>query len=151
MNWNMVTRVKAFSSICLFGVIVGCGGQSVSVTSAVQTFTAAMNSALSSLASTPSGFSAFTSLLDSTYKQDGLTNADLVAMLTADAAAIPADASFPVVSYSNPVISNCTTAKICDLIVTAFNADADLTSTTLTLKVIDTGSGYKLVGDQSSS
>ena len=151
MNCKMVTRIKILFSISLLSVIVGCGGTSVSVTSAIQAFSSALNSALASLASTPAGFSSFTNLLDASYKQDGITKADLIAMLTADAAAIPADASFPVVSYSNPVISNCTSANICDLIVTAFNADADLISTTLTLKVIDTGSGYKLVGDQSSS
>jgi hypothetical protein len=89
--------------------------------------------------------------VDSTYKQDGITKADLVAILGADAGAIPADPSFPVVTFTNPVISNCTSSNICDLSVTASNSDVDLISTTLTLKVINTSTGYKLVGDQSSS
>jgi len=154
MSSTLVSSFRLFCSIGLLISVAACGGGGGTAndnTSPQQVLTAELTGALSSLGSSPSSFASFTKFLDTNYKQDGITSAALADMLKADAAAIPDIASFPVVGYSNPVISNCTTEKICDLIVTAFNADADLTSTTLTLKVIDTGSGYKLVGDQSSS
>jgi len=152
MGRNLTGRIKLVGSISLLSTVVACGGGgSGSAFSAVELFTSALTGAIASLAAAPSGFTSFTNLLDANYKQDGITNANLVAILTADAAAIPTDASFPVVSFSNPVISNCTSANVCDLTVTAFNADVDYIATSLTLKVVNTGSGYKLVGDQSSS
>ncbi|MEI6550660.1 MAG: hypothetical protein WCO34_09800 [Betaproteobacteria bacterium] len=151
MNNNLAKRFKLYFSIGFLSIVAACGGGSGNAISAIEIFTTNLSSAMASLASTPSGFAGFTNLLDSTYKQDGITNANLVAILTADAAAIPADASFPVVSYSSPVISNCNAANICDLNVIAFNADVDYIATNITLKVLNTGSGYKLVGDQSAS
>ena len=147
---NFGYRFKFFFATCLTSVLVACGGGTTGV-DAVQSFTSALTFALSTIGVTPASYTSFISLVDSTYKQDGITKADLVAILGADAGAIPADPSFPVVTFTNPVISNCTSANICDLSVTASNSDVDLISTTLTLKVINTSTGYKLVGDQSSS
>lgn len=149
---KQISRIKLLGSITLLSVVVGCGGGGTSnAFSSIEIFTSALTNAVASLAVSPSGYSSFTSLLDANYKQDGITSANLVDLLSADAAAIPTDLSFPVVSYSNPVISNCNSSNICDLNVTAFNADVDYISTNIILKVVNTGSGYKLVGDQSSS
>jgi hypothetical protein len=147
---NLVYRFKLLFSTCFISALVACGGGGTGV-DAVQSFTSALTFALSTIGVTPASYTSFTFLLDPTYKQDGITKNDLVAILAADATSIPADPSFPVVNYSNPVISNCTSANICDLTVTASNSDVDLISTTLTLKVINTSSGYKLFGDQSAS
>jgi hypothetical protein len=90
-------------------------------------------------------------LLDPNFKQDGLSKADLSAVLAADAASLPGEASFPNITYSDATISNCNAAQVCDLNVTVTNKDADTVSTTMVLKVVLTSSGYKLIGDQSAS
>jgi hypothetical protein len=154
MSSTLVSSFRLFCSIGLLISVAACGGGGGTAndnTSPQKVFTAELTGALSSLGSSPSSFASFTKFLDTNYKQDGITSAALADMLKADAAAIPDIASFPVVGYSNPVISNCTSANICDLTVTATNSDADLTSTDITLKVVLTGTGYKLLGDQSSS
>jgi hypothetical protein len=96
-------------------------------------------------------YASFVDLLDPSFKQDGLSKADLSAVLAADAASLPGEASFPKITYSDATISNCNAAQVCDLNVTVTNKDADTVSTTMVLKVVLTSSGYKLIGDQSAS
>jgi len=150
MKSNVVRKAWFYISVCSVALVVACGGGTSAVTDA-EILSAKLTSALSAISSNPYNYTSFISLLDSNYKQDGLTAADLSTMLAADAAALPNDVSFPSATFSNAVISNCNASNLCDLTVTVTNNDADSVSTTMTTKVIGNAAGYKLIGDQSSS
>jgi hypothetical protein len=142
---------KALSILtaCSVAVLVACGGGSTRKYDDTVSLTSQLTSALAAIAANPADFSSFLNLLDSGYLQDGLTSADLSAMLAADAAALPKDVAFPSVKYSDPVVDNCNLSNQCDLTVTATNADADAVSVTIKLRVVPVTSGFKLIGDQS--
>ena len=150
MNNNFLRKAWFFVPVCSIALVVACGGGTPALTDSLS-LSNKLTSALAAISASPSNYSAFISLLDSSYKQDGLSSADLSAMLAADAAALPNDVSFPSAAFSNPTITNCNASNVCDLIVTVTNADADTVSTTVTLKVIGNAAGYKLIGDQSTS
>jgi hypothetical protein len=153
MNLNLLRKLGFFASTSSLALVVACGGGGGGgVFNPSQAVTESFNAALAAIAASPANFSSFTNLLDQDYKQDGFTSADLRAMLAADAAALPSEASFPSVSYSDATISGCNTfLSVCDLSVTVTNNDADTVSTSMTLKVKQTVNGYKLIGDGSSS
>ena len=142
--FRKIGLLASFSSLA-FVVACGSGG---SGPSAAQAAAATFTAALAAIATNPSSFVA---LLDPNYNQDGITSAQLSDMLAADSAALPNDVSFPNVSYSDATISNCNTSKVCDMTVTVTNNDADSVSTTMTLKVKESVTGYKFIGDQSTS
>ena len=152
----MKRSVKQATAVALvsgvFSLIAACGGGSDSASPTASSAAASLLSSIGIFSVQPTNFNVLTSLVDSNYKQDGITAQNLNDMLAADAAALPGDTSFPRVSFSNPVISNCNASSVCDLTVTASNSDADTVSITMTLKVIGSASsGYKLYGDQSSN
>jgi len=146
----MKRSVKLSTSVAVVSAAVSllaaCGGGSDAASPSA--LASGLLSSLGIFSVTPTNYSVFTGLMDANYKQDGLTSADVTAILAADATAIPNDVSFPRVSFTNPVISNCNVSNVCDLSVTAINADADSISVPMTLRVIGTASGYKLYGDQ---
>jgi threonine dehydratase len=146
MNKKLLCKVGLLASSSSLALLVACG--SGSGTSAAEATAAAFTSALAAIAANPADYSSFIALLDANYRQDGFTSAQLSDMLAADATA---GVSFPSVSYSDANISNCDASKICDMTVTVSNKDADTVSTTITLKVKETVTGYKLLGDQSTS
>jgi len=130
-------------------LLVACGsGGGVTAAASLAT---SLTSALDAMTANQGSYASFVALLDPNFKQDGLSKADLSATLAADAAALPGEASFPNITYSDATISNCNAAQVCDLNVTVTNKDADTVSTTMVLKVVLTSSGYKLIGDQSAS
>lgn len=147
----MKRSVKLATSLVVLSLavslIAACGGGSDPASPSL--LASRLLSSIGIFSVQPTNPTLFTSLLDTNYKQDGLAASDVSAILAADATALPNDVSFPRVSFANPVISNCTASNVCDLTVTMTNADADLTSVSVTLKVIATASGYKLYGDQS--
>ena len=147
MNIKFFRKVGLLASTSSLALLVACGGGGGSFNAASDTI-GTINSALAAIAANPANYSSFISLLDANYKQDGLTVAQLNDMLAADAAA---GVSFPNVSYSDATISNCDASGICDMTVTVTNNDADSVSTTMTLKVKESVTGYKLIGDQSSA
>ena len=151
MKTKFSRRVWFFATTSSLALLVACGGGGGSGNAEGQSFAASFNAALAAIAANPSNFTPFVSLLDGDYKQDGLTRTNLSAMLAADAAALPNEASFPNASLSNPTLSNCNSSAICDLTVTVTNNDADTVSTSITLKVKLTVAGYKLIGDGSAS
>jgi hypothetical protein len=150
MNLNLFRKLGFFASTSSLALVVACGGGGGGVDPS-QAVTESFNAALAAIAASPANYSSFINLLDQDYKQDGFTSADLSAMLAADAAALPSEASFPSVSYSDATISGCNTLSVCDLSVTVTNNDADTVSTSMTLKVKQTVNGYKLIGDGYSS
>jgi len=151
MNLNLLRKLGFFASTSSLALVVACGGGGGGVSDPAQAVTESFNAALAAIAASPANYSSFIKLLDQDYKQDGFSSADLSAMLAADAAALPSEASFPSVLYSNATISGCNTLSVCDLSVTVTNNDADTVSTSMTLKVKQTVNGYKLIGDGSSS
>jgi len=152
MNLNLLRKLGVFASTSSLVLVVACGGGGGGgVFNPSQAVTESFNAALAAIAASPANYSSFINLLDQDYKQDGFTSSDLSAMLAADAAALPSEASFPSVSYSDATISGCNTLSVCDLSVTVTNNDADTVSTSMTLKVKQTVNGYKLIGDGSSS
>ncbi len=150
MNVKFFRKAGLFASTSSLALVVACGGGGGSVNPS-QAVTETLNAALAAIAVSPANYTSFINFLDANYKQDGLTSADLSAMLAADAAALPSEASFPSVSYSDAIISGCNSSSVCDLTVTMTNNDADTVSTSVTLKVKDSVTGYKLIGDGSSS
>ncbi len=151
MNLNLFRKLGFFASTSSLALVVACGGGGGGVSDPSRAFTESLNAALAAIAASPANYTSFINFLDANYKQDGLTSADLSAMLAADAAALPSEASFPSVSYSDAIISGCNSSSVCDLTVTMTNNDADTVSTSVTLKVKDSVTGYKLIGDGSSS
>jgi len=151
MNLNLFRKLGFFASTSSLALVVACGGGGNGVSDPAQAVTESFNAALAAIAASPANYSSFIKLLDQDYKQDGFSSAALSDMLAADAAALPSEASFPSVLYSNATISGCNTLSVCDLSVTVTNNDADTVSTSMTLKVKQTVNGYKLIGDGSSS
>jgi threonine dehydratase len=152
MNIKFFRKVGLLASTSSLALVVACGGGGGggSFNAASDTI-GTINSTLAAIAASPANFSSFISLLDANYKQDGISKAQLSDMLALDAAALPNEASFPSVSYSDATISNCDASGICDMTVTVTNNDADSVSTTMTLKIKESVTGYKLIGDQSSA
>ena len=148
MNIKFFRKVGLLASTSSLALLVACGGGGGGSFNAASDTIGTINSALAAIAANPANYSSFISLLDANYKQDGLTVAQLNDMLAADAAE---GVSFPNVSYSDATISNCDPSKICDMTVTVTNNDADSVSTTMTLKIKESVTGYKLIGDQSSA
>lgn len=151
MKAKFSRRVWFFATTSSLALLVACGGGGGSGIAEGNSFASSLNAALAAIAANPANYTPFVSLLDDDYKQDGLTRTNLSAMLAADAAALPNEASFPTASFSEPTLSNCSTAAICDLTVTVTNNDADTVSTSVTLKVKVITGGYKLIGDGSAS
>ena len=144
MNRKSFRKFFFIASTSSLALVVACGSGGGG-SSAADATAGTLTSALAAIATNPSSFVA---LLDTNYKQDGITSAQLSDMLAADATA---GVSFPNVSYSDAYILNCDASKICDMTVTMTNNDADTVSTTITLKVKESITGYKLIGDQSSA
>jgi threonine dehydratase len=150
MNVKFFRKVGLFASTSSLALVVACGGGGGGVSVAEST-AGSISSALAAIAASPANFSSFISLLDTNFKQDGISKAQLSDMLALDAAALPNEASFPSVSYSDPIITNCDASNICDMTVTVSNNDANLVSTVIALKVKANATGYQLIGDQSAS
>jgi threonine dehydratase len=147
MNRKFFRKFFFIASTSSLALVVACGSGGGG-TSAADATAGALTSALAAIAANPADYASFIALLDTNYRQDGFTSAQLNDMLAADATA---GVSFPNVSYSDAYISNCDASKICDMTVTMTNKDADTVSTTITLKVKESITGYKLIGDQLSA
>ena len=149
MNRKFSRKFWVLTATSALALLVACGsGGGVTAAASLAT---SLTSALAAMSSNQANYASFVSLLDSNFKQDGFTSATLSAALAADAAALPGEASFPNITYSDATISNCNAAQVCDLTVTVTNSDADTVSTSMVLKVVLTPSGYKLYGDQSAA
>ena len=154
MNRKSSRKFWVLTATSALALLVACGsggGGTASLSSRANSLATSLTSALDAMSANMGNYASFVDLLDPNFKQDGLSKADLSAVLAADAAALPGEASFPNITYSDATISNCNAAQVCDLNVTVTNKDADTVSTTMVLKVVLTSSGYKLIGDQSAS
>jgi hypothetical protein len=150
MNRKFSRKFWVLTATSALALLVACGSGGGG-TASLSSLATSLTSALNAMSANMGNYASFVDLLDPNFKQDGLSKADLSAVLAADAAALPGEASFPNITYSDATISNCNAAQVCDLNVTVTNKDADTVSTTMVLKVVLTSSGYKLIGDQSAS
>jgi len=150
MNRKSSRKFWVLTATSALALLVACGSGGGG-TASLSSLATSLTSALNAMSANNGNYASFVDLLDPNFKQDGLSKADLSAVLAADAASLPGEASFPNITYSDATISNCNAAQVCDLNVTVTNKDADTVSTTMVLKVVLTSSGYKLIGDQSAS
>jgi hypothetical protein len=146
MEFNILRKALIILPTASFAFLVACGDNTPVDYAG---FTSKLSASLAAIYAKTSNYQDFTSMVSPKYLQDGISSADLNAMLAADASALPNDVAFPTVTYSNPIVGTCDANNICDLTVTATNSDADSVSVTLTLKV--NGSPLMLIGDQSKS
>jgi hypothetical protein len=154
----MISKRVFSSSLILSTVLTltACGGSSgIDIESAVTEFSSKITTALADLASsTGLNSKALPNLFDEKFLDQGLTKADIVNSLTANATALgtsPELSLFPMVSVTNSKLSGCDNNNICNLTGTLTNSDADTTTVDFSTKVIVLGGVVYFYGDQSST
>jgi len=155
----MISKRVFSSSLILSTVLTlsACGGGSnaIDLEVAVTQFSTIMSSALADLASsTGLNSKALPNLFDEKFLDQGLTKADIVNTLAANATALgtsPELSLFPMASVTNPKLTGCDNNNICNLTGTLTNSDADTTTVDFSTKVIVLGGVVYFYGDQSST
>jgi hypothetical protein len=154
----MISKRVFSSSLILSTVLTltACGGSSgIDIESAVTEFSSKITTALADLASsTGLNSKALPNLFDEKFLDQGLTKADIVNTLAANATALgtsPELSLFPMVSVTNSKLSGCDNNNICNLTGTLTNSDADTTTVDFSTKVIVLGGVVYFYGDQSST
>ena len=97
---------------------------------------------------------ALPNLFDDKFLDGGLTKAEIVNSITANAAALGANPElslFPMAAVTNAKLTGCDTKDICTLTGTLTNSDADITSVEFSTKVLVMSGVAYLYGDQSST
>lgn len=154
----MISKRVFSSSLILSTVLTlsACGGSSgIDIESAVTEFSSKITTALADLASiTGLNSKALPNLFDEKFLDQGLTKADIVNTLAANATALgtsPELSLFPMASVTNSKLSGCDNNNICNLTGTLTNSDADTTTVDFSTKVIVLGGVVYFYGDQSST
>jgi hypothetical protein len=154
----MISKRVFSSSLILSTVLTltACGGSSgIDIESAVTEFSSKITTALADLASsTGLNSKALPNLFDEKFLDQGLTKADIVNTLAANATALgtsPELSLFPMASVTNPKLTGCDNNNICNLTGTLTNSDADTTTVDFSTKVIVLGGVVYFYGDQSST
>lgn len=149
-------RIRPFAVAASVAAIVGaCGGGSSSATADASTLLSTTNLFLAGLG-TASGLSSTTAndLFDAKYLDMGVKKADVLAALSANAQALPANddlSLFPAAQISNATFTNCTSDAVCTMMATYTNSDIDVTTVDITTKVKIVSGVLYLYGDQSAT
>ena len=149
-------RVSLFVIVAGTVAILGaCGGGNNSATSDATTLLSTTNLFLSGLGTT-SGLTSTTAsdLFDAKYLDSGVKKADVLAALSTNAQALPANADlslFPAAQISNATFTNCDGDAVCTMMATFTNSDADVTAVDITTKVKIVSGVLYLYGDQAAT
>lgn len=157
----MISKRVFSSSLILSTVLTlsACGGNGASGTLNLETVAADFSSKVSSVLAEISSMAGLNSkslpnLFDEKFLDGGLTKAEIVNSLTANATALgtnPELSLFPMAAVTNAKLSGCDTKDICTLTGTLTNTDADTTTVDFSTKVLVNTSGVYFYGDQSST
>ncbi|MBC7414088.1 MAG: hypothetical protein H7327_04040 [Herminiimonas sp.] len=136
-------------------ILSACGGGSSSATADATKLLSTTNFFLAGL-DTTSGLTSPTAsdLYDAKYLDMGVKKADVLAALSANAQALPANAElslFPGGQLSNATFTNCDSDAVCTMMATLTNSDVDVTTVDITTKVKIVSGVLYLYGDQSAT
>ena len=136
-------------------ILNACGGGGSSAMADATTLLSTTNLFLAGLGTT-SGLNSTTAndLFDSKYLDMGVKKADVLATLSANATALPANPDltlFPAAQISNATFSNCDSDAVCTMMATYTNSDIDVTAVDITTKVKIVSGILYLYGDQSAT
>ena len=136
-------------------ILSACGGGSSSAAADATTLLSTTNLFLSGLGTT-NGLTSTTAsdLFDAKYLDMGVKKADVLAALSANAVALPANSDlslFPAAQISNATFTNCDSNAVCTMAATLTNSDVDETSVDITTKVKLVSGVLYLYGDQSAT
>lgn len=148
-------RIPLFAIVAgAVAIVSACGGSS-NASSDATTLLSTTNLFLANLGTT-SGLTSTTAsdLFDAKYLDMGIKKVDVLAALSTNAEALPANGDlslFPAAQYMNATFTNCDSNAVCTMMATVINSDVDVTSVDITTKVKIVSGVLYLYGDQSTT